>query len=207
VLDKENWLVTKIDAIIGTNPRYPYLIKPAFTFGAIARDGVEAKTYPRHGFTSDVTGNIVQWVYGSEMSTIHVYYCTDFYRITYPRDPTFSKEAAQMNDAFGAILAALPSSDEPTDYVKIKDGMYLLSLTEANSEKILGPKMGFRSDTLCFLNNFKRGYNVGRGFGTQTSPDGEDSPIHVMIGAYGTVLEPMDEALQKMLTDPNPFLV
>ena len=42
----------------------------------------------------------------------------------------------------------MPSSDEPANYVKIKDGMYLVSVTEQNLEKILGEKFGFRSDTL-----------------------------------------------------------
>ncbi|MDR1136382.1 MAG: MoaF N-terminal domain-containing protein [Clostridiales Family XIII bacterium] len=207
VIDKENWLVTKLTAAIGKNPRYPYLIKPEFVFGAIRRDGAEVKLYPRHGFTSDVMGNVVQWVYACELSTIHVYYCTDFYRITYPRDPTFSKEAEQTNDVFMAMLASLPSSDEPTHYVKIKDGMYLISLTESNCERLIGPQMGARSDTLCFLDNFKRGYNVGRGFGTMTPPAGGDVPIHCMIGAYGTIIEPMDEALKKMVTDPNPYII
>jgi hypothetical protein len=206
VIDKENMLVTRVIASIGKNPRWPYLMKTEFEFGAIRVDGAEVKPYPRHGYTSDLIGNIVQWTYGSELSTVHVYYCGNFYRITYPRVGVTSEAGAQMNETFAEILKALPSADEPTVYIKIKDGVYLTSLTEANGEKVMGAKMMFRSNTLCFLQNYKRCYDVGRGFGTSTLPDGTDTETHVMIGAYGRIIDATDEGLLKMLNDPNPYL-
>ncbi|MDR0905550.1 MAG: MoaF N-terminal domain-containing protein [Oscillospiraceae bacterium] len=206
VIDKENMLVTRLLSRIGTNPKYPYLMKTDYVFGAIREEGKEVGVYPRHGFTSDIIGNVVQWAYASEMATVHVYYCTDFYRITYPRDPSFSEEAKKMNDMFATILKDIPSSDEPTKYIKIKEGMYLFSLTEANGEKLLGANMGFRSNTMCFLQNFKRVYQMGRTFGTSTTPNG-DTKTHAMIGAYGKIVEERDDALNKMLSDPNPYLI
>jgi hypothetical protein len=206
VIDRENMLVTRIISVIGKNPKWPYLIKPAYEFGAIRADGGEVPVYPRHGYTSDMVGNVVQWTYGGEMATVHVYYCSDFYRITYPKAlKTFSGGTTPGN-TFSDIVKELPSSDEPTAYIKIKDGLYLFSLTESNAEKVLKGKMGFRSNTMCFLHNYKHCYAVGRTFGTITRPDGTDYALHKPIGCYAKILESTDELLQQMLHDPNPFL-
>jgi hypothetical protein len=208
VIDRENNLVTRLISKIGTNPKLPYLMDTQYTFGAIRIGDEEIKSYPRHGFSSDLIGTTVQWAYGAEMATVHVYYCTDFYRITYPRDPAFSAEAEKMNDMFTNILKDLPSSDEPTKYIKIKEGLYLFSLTEANGERVLGAKMGFRSNTMCFLQNYRHVYQVGRAFGTSTPPEGDDVLTHFVFGSYGKLVPAEnDEGLQKMLNDPNPYLL
>jgi len=199
VIDLENYLVTRIVAVVGENPRYPFLITPRYTFGAIKRDGEEIKPYPRHGFTDDIIGNVVQWQYGSEMATVHVYYCSDYYRITYPPE----KASSQV---FNEGLAKLPSSDEPTAYIKIKEGIYLFSLTEANMEKVVGSAMPFRSNTMAFLQNYKRVYQIGRAFGT-TEFDGKLNELHIPFGAYGKIIGAKEDYLQKMLTDPNPYIV
>ena len=206
VIDLENMLVTRIVSSIGANPRWPYLTKTEFEFGAISNGG-EFRSYPRHGFTSDMIGNVAQWAYGSEMSTVHVYYCGNFYRLTHPRDRVPSKVEAKENYAFADMQNSLPSTDEPTVYIKIKEGMYLISLTEINCEKLLGAKIGFRSNTLCFLQNYKHCSVVGRAFGTTTLPDGTDSDTNTLIGAYGRLIDAADEDIKRMLTDPNPFLV
>jgi hypothetical protein len=198
VIDLENWLVTRITARVGENKRFPYLITPKYEFGAIRRDGYEL-TFKRHGYTSDVIGNIVQWNYGA-METVHIYYCADFYRITYPPE----KEGSQM---FNEALAKLPSSDEPTVHIKIKDGVYLFSLTEANMERIIGSGMPFRSNTMCFIQDYRNVYQIGRGFGTMTV-EGEDRALHLLFGAFGKILDPDEtpDYIKKLLTDQNPYL-
>lgn len=194
VIDLENWLVTRILSKVGENPRYPYLITPHYEFGMIKRDGVEYVSYPRHGFTSDLEGTVVQWNYG-QMETVHVYYCTNFYRITYVPEKAANREInTAMND--------MPSSDEPTAYIKIKKGMYLFSLTEANLEKLKGAEFGFRSNTMCMLQNYKRVYQIGRTFGTMTDPEGNDRYLHLMFGAFGQLRE-ID---RHFLEDPNPYI-
>jgi len=199
-IDLENRLVTRVLSVVGENPKFEYLITPKYEFGAIKHEGAEVKSYPRHGFTSDLVGNIVQWRYGSEMETVHVYYCTDFYRITYPSEKAASQE-------FNETLAKLPSSDEPTAYIKIKDGMYLFSLTEANAEKVLKGEFTFRSNTMVFLQNYKRVFLIGRAFGTVVA-DGNTTLLHTPFSAYGRVLDPAeDERLAQMLTAPNPYIV
>ncbi|NLL40028.1 MAG: hypothetical protein GX254_10650 [Clostridiales bacterium] len=202
IIDKEQMLVTFLRCTLGENPYWPYLIESHFTFGYIKEEGKEHTDLRRHGFTDDVAGTGVKWVYGHELATVHVYYSTNWYRITYPKDAVRSEEATETNKMFNEMMKALPGSDEPAYYVKIKEGMYLVSVTEQNMEKILGDKVGFRSDTLCFLDNWNRMYSVGRGFGTSTMGE-KESEIFVMIGKYG-VPEEVDE---HFFTNPNPYLV
>ena len=201
VIDLENQLVTRIHAVIGDHPKFEYLITPKYEFGAIKNENGESPIYPRHGYTEDMVGNIVQWFYGSEMTTVHVYYCTDFYRITYPPEKAASR-------VFNETLAKLPSSDEPTAYIKIKEGMYLFSLTESNAEKLIGDTgaFPFRSNTMCMLQNYNRVYLVGRAFGT-TMFDGNTNPLHISFSAFGRILQPTEEYILKLLTDPNPYIV
>ena len=176
-------------------------------FGAIRQEGKEFKSYPRHTLTSDMIGNVVEWAYGSEMSTTHVYHDANFYRLTFARSREDSVEDAREAYAFNNMANNLPSSDEPTDYIKIKDGMYLVSLAEKNCEKLLGPAVGFRSNTLCFLQNYKNGgYVAGRAFGTSTTDRG-DIDTNIVIGAYGYFIGAEDEDLKSLLKDPNPFTV
>jgi len=199
VIDMENMLVTRIIARIGQNPRYPYLVDTEFCFGAIRREGAEL-TFKRHGFTSDMIGTAVQWTYSSGLTTVHVYYCANFYRLTSPQGGVTKETEADW--AFTEMMKAVPSTDEPTFYIKIKDGMYLVSLTEQNNEKLTQGRFRFRSNTLCFLQNYKRLYQVGRAFGTSTTPEG-DINTNIMIGAYGKFVE-VDPSF---FTDPNPYLV
>ncbi|MDR2502577.1 MAG: MoaF N-terminal domain-containing protein [Oscillospiraceae bacterium] len=199
VIDLENRLVTKVTARVGENKRYPYLITPRYEFGAIRREGEELP-FRRHGYTSDAIGNIIQWNYGS-METVHIYYCADFYRITYPPQD----EGFQM---FNEAMSKLPSPDEPTVHIKIKEGVYLFSLTEANMERVLGAEMPFRSNTMCFIQDYRSVRQIGRGFGTLTF-EAEPQPLHLLFGAVGKILEPdsAPEYIKKLLSDPNPFLV
>lgn len=202
IIDMEQGLVTFLRCPMGENRYWPYIIESHFTFGYIREEDKEHTDLKRHGFTDDVAGTSVKWTYGHAAATVHVYYSSNWYRITFPKDDTASKEALAMNEMFNEMMKKLPGSDEPAFYVKIKEGIYLVSITEQNMEKILGDKVGFRSDTLCFLDNWNRLYSVGRGFGTMTT-DGKDREIFVMIGKYGSPVD-VDEHL---FTDPNPYLV
>lgn len=208
VIDRENSLVTRLISKVGTNPKYPYLMKTEYEFGAIRRGGAEVPLYPRHGFSDDVMGNLVEWTYTSEGASLHVYYCANSYRISYSRDPVYHAMAERMSAMLNSAEKKLPSTDEPCTYIKIKEGLYLYTLTEANGEKILGAEMGgFRSNTMSFLHNFKTMRTFGRSFGTSTPPEGGEIHRHLMYTAYGKLIDPeIDESLKKMLTDPNPFI-
>ena len=196
VIDMEQGLVTFLRCSVGENPYYPYLIDSHWGFGYIKVEGEEHTDLRRHGFTDDVMGTGVRWVYGHNMSTTHVYHNSNWYRIQY---------VARQSGPSGisSMMSSLPGSDEPADYVKIKEGMYIVSATEQNMEKILGAKMGFRSDTLLFLDNWNRMYSVGRGYGTMTREGSPDGEIFCMIGKYASKPEIEDH----MFTDPNPYQV
>ena len=211
VIDREQHLVTRLISKIGTNPKLPYLMKTDYEFGLIRQAGVAANLYPRHGFSSDVTGTVVQWAYGSEMCTIHLYYCEDFYRITYPRDPSYSAAANRMMEMFSRNVDRLPNSAEPSTYIKIKEGLYLFTLTESYSERLRESrqaKMIFRSNTMSFLHNFKSMRTYGRSFGTSTPPDADEVLTHRLFSAYGKLVDPAGDAdLMRMLTEPNGYLI
>ncbi len=196
VIDKEQGLVTFLRCSVGENPYYPYLIESHWGFGYIQEEGKEHTDLRRHGFTDDVAGTGVRWVYGHTMSTTHVYHNSNWYRIQYVKQQAGTSSISGM-------MGSLPGSDEPADYVKIKEGMYIVSATEQNMEKILGAKMGFRSDTLLFLDNWNRMYSVGRGYGTMTREGHPDGEIFCMIGKYASQPD-IDE---HMFTDENPYLV
>jgi hypothetical protein len=206
VIDKEQMLVTFLRCSMGENPYYPYLIESHWGFGYIKEEGKEHTDRRRHGYTTDPVGTSVKWTYGHELATVHVYYDAHWYRIGYPKSAQKPKKdeegGTSFNDSMSNMMKALPGSDEPCYYIKIKEGMYLESATEQNMEKILGDKIGFRSDTLCFLDNWNRMYSIGRGFGTSTM-GGQDSEIFVMIGKYASP----EEVDEHFFTDPNPYRV
>ena len=93
VIDRDQGLVTFLRCSLGENPLYPYLINSHFSFGVITEEEKEHPDRRRHGFTDDVTGTGVKWVYGHKMATVHVYYNTNWYRIGYPKDRKEEKEA------------------------------------------------------------------------------------------------------------------
>ena len=205
VIDKESMLVTRVVATVGKNKRWPYLISTDIVFGAIWQEGVEFEPFPRHSFTSDMIGTVVEWAYGSELSTTHIYFDAHFYRITYTRSRVESLEQAREEYAFNN-MANLPSSDEPTEYIRIKEGVYFVIMTERNCEKVLGPQVPWRSNTHGFLQNYNSGgYVVARAFGTSTI-DGVDRATNIIDGAYGYFIGPADDELKAKLTDINPFI-
>ncbi len=202
VIDLEQELVTFLRCSLGEHALDPYMIESHFGFGYIAVDGTEHTDIRRHGFTNDVTGTCVKWTYGHSLATIHVYHDPYWYRIGYLKNESESKELPDSTKRFRAMMKKMPSSDEPARYVKIKEGIYLVSIIEQNLEKILGDEFGFRSNTLCFLDNWNRMYSVGRGYGTATTK-GEDAEIFVIIGKYGAPTEVDD----RFFNDPVPYLV
>ena len=197
IIDLENMLVTRLIVRNGDNKRYPFINNTYFEFGAIRKEDGSLE-FKRHSFTDDMVGTCVQWNYGP-FSTVHAYYCTNFYRITYPRDGSADQRTIE---AMNAMVNQLPSPDEPAQYIRIKENMYLLNITEMNMEKVLGEKGGFRSDAMCFLQNYDRMYQVGRAFG-KTTRDGVSTDLRMTFGAYGKFTELPDD----FVYSPNPFIV
>ena len=200
VIDLENMLVTRAISRMGLNPKDPYIVKTEFEFGAIDQEDLPLPI-KRHGFTSDLIGTVVEWTYGAQLTCVHAYYCADYYRITYPRSKYIPDETMRENWPFNSFMSLLPSTDEPARYIKIKDGIYLFSLTELNQHRLIKDQVPFRSMNMLFLQNYKKLVQVGRSFGTMVE-NGLDKRVHINFAAYGRHTE-VDE---EFLNQPNPFL-
>ncbi len=194
VIDLEQRLVTKVICSIGDNPRFPYLVKSEYDFGAIETEGHEL-TFIRHCFTTDMVGTRVEWHWNTSMRTHHNYFSAAFYRLTWPED-------SSSEDEIGEPFQFLPSHDEVSRYIKIKDKMYLYCLTEELQERVLNGKCPFRSNNMIFLQNYERMRHVGRTFGS-IEIKGKVVPCRTLFGAFGNPLE----LPEKELTAYNAFTV
>ena len=93
---------------------------------------------------------------------------------------TFSDVDVTFSDKVWVLLreqTKVTVHEDPSDYVKIKDGLYVFSLIE---------EMGARSErkkgnNLLFLMNLKRMYDVGRSYGHNDVGEEEN----YTYGAYG----------------------
>ena len=174
ILDMEQSLVTQNYCTVGQNPRYPKMPKTNILFGAIRR---EDGTIPRirHGYTDDLVGRSICWRYGT-LAVVHVYCSSHYYRLTMPKEAL--EGLKERNPEIYEHIIDLSKSiyEEPCDYIKIKDGMYVFSMTEemANRDRNEG-------NNLFFLMNLDRMYDVGRSFGHNEKEEGEN----YTYGAYG----------------------
>jgi hypothetical protein len=176
VLDTEQSLVTANFCVMGLNPRYPKLPKSHIVFGAIRRpDG----TLPaiRHGYTRDLVGRSVHWIYGNRQEMIHIYSSERYYRLKLPES---SRKLLMQTKP--QMLAERDRHDaerlyeEQCDYIKIKDNMYVVSV----DEYLICTERG-SGNNLCFCIDLNRMYNVGRSFGH----GGDGKPENYIYGAIG----------------------
>ena len=176
VLDLREDLVTMAVAGLGNNPKYPRMPSLDFVFGAIRRaDG----TVPgiRHGYTPDLTGRAIDWNYGT-FDVVHVYASERYYRVAFT--PERLRRMAERMKAEGREPpkrgAPRGVYEDYAAYVKIRDGLYLVSLLET-----LLCKMRGHGNSLLFLMDLEDMHDVGRSFGTNDR--GEDE--NYVFGAFG----------------------
>ena len=185
VIDLDQRLVTRVYCHIGYNARLPYLIKSNYDFGAIVVEGKETP-FKRHCYSSELIGTTVEWHWNYEMWTHHKYYDSDYYTLTWPDD-----SAAVQN--LGGPFEMLPSHDDVTKVIKIKDTMYLFCLTEELMERVLqGPV--FRCNNMIFLQNYDRMYHAGRTFGSVQAGD-KIVPCRTLFGSFGNPIKLPDSVL------------
>ena len=179
ILDLEQSLVTANYCTVGENPRYPKLPKTNIVFGAIRKEDGSVPTI-RHGYTADLVGHSICWRYGT-LAVIHVYSSERYYRLTMPEDML---EILREKDP--VAYENLQNKDEnylyeePCDYIKIKDGIYVFSMTEAMANRDRN-----EGNNLFFLMNLNRMYDVGRSFGHNEKEEGEN----YTYGAFGAYCE------------------
>lgn len=194
VLDLDNALVTCLVARQGENPRYPFLITNRVVFGAL-RLPDRPLPLKRHGYTRDMVGTAVEWVYSPDFRIIHVYCNERYYRVAMPQD--MSQRNREDNAAMAEAFRGYPDPTEPALYIRIKEGMYLFSFIEQRLETMTGPTT--RGNNLAFLMNFRRMYDVGRSFGANA----RQLPENYLFGAYGRFVE-VDP---KLMSYESPYFV
>lgn len=194
VLDFAQRLVTRLICKKGVNPKDWHFISKDYAFGAVYVPGYRLP-YKRHCFTAVHMGTTVKWQWSPLLYTKHAYLESDYYRITWD-------DGSEASDDFDETGVILPSTDEVARYVKIKDRMILLSLTEEIAERLEGERQMFRCDNLTLLQNYDRMYQVGRGYGNVIFR-GKLSHVHIPIAAYGSPIE----LPASFLEAENPFTV
>ena len=181
VLDTRESLVTAAFATLGRNPKFPRMPHVDIVFGALRRpDG----TIPhiRHGYTADMAGTSIDWNYGS-FNIAHVYQSERYYRVAFT--PRALERIRRNNPQMTAGSDTLPKEayEDYAAYVKIRDGLYAVSLLETNLCRMNG-----HGNSLFFLMNLKEMHDVGRSFGT--NGDGEDE--NYTFGAFGAWFDAKD---------------
>jgi hypothetical protein len=187
ILDMEQSLVTVVYVRVGTNPKLPKLPETEIIFGAIRREDGTIPTI-RHGYTTDMIGTAIHWRYGT-LQVVHVYSSERYYRLTIPKEEierrrAMAPEGERMEDFFNKERVY----EEPSDYIKIKDGIYVFSMTESMMCRERG-----QGNNLLFLMNLNRMYDVGRSFGH----NGEGQPENYTYGAYGEYYDASDLLAKK----------
>jgi hypothetical protein len=188
-IDFENMLVTCIKAWHDEEGPNAYLTETQVIFGAIARaDG--SVSSQRHSYTDDLAGKAIRWTYGPDFSILH----------TYPNERQCSVHLVNHEDYVNEpIVKAIidPKGQIPwtydladtTDWIKLKEGIYMLTMVEACYPQILNYP---RLNCLSFCFNLKRMHNFGRYFGYNEKYEREN----YMYSAYGKYMnmEPLDPA-------------
>ncbi|MBQ6383387.1 MAG: MoaF N-terminal domain-containing protein [Clostridia bacterium] len=191
VLDTGDRLVTMVETVVGYHPKFPYMVDSQFTFGAL-----EVPGYPlperRHKYTADLLGKRIHWHYGPDMEIIHVYYATDYIRVTMPEKTGWGDRDRKSWDE----LVEREPYDEPAHYIKIKPGLYLVSCQEKNMAC-----RGWTGNSLLFLIDTRRVHDVGRSFGHAGSETGKIHPENYIFGAFGEFV-PSDGVLE---SQPNLY--
>ena len=191
ILDDENALVTVIEGRQGMNPKFPYLVEIHAHFGAVQIPG-QPLNEKRHGYTTDLVGRAVLWTYSPDFRVVHVYSSERYYNVTMPmpdHEPT--PEERESAKAMGESFRGYKDPTEPALYIRIKEGIYVFAFAEQNLEKFTGPTT--RGNSLAFLMNLRRMYDVGRSFGTNA----QQLPENYCFGAYGAEI-PFPERFRNM---------
>ncbi|MDR1913603.1 MAG: NAD(P)H-binding protein [Clostridiales bacterium] len=178
VVDLEQRLVTYARSTTNFNDKYPYLVKTEFDFGALEITGYQLP-FIRHGYTSDLVGKRILWHYAPRWEIIHVYYSPYYMRGTFPPGSPALLGMTPPTPEEAANFEKYPY-DEPTSYIKIKDGIYLVSCIEQNMSR-----RGATGNSLLFLMDVKRLHDVGRSFGHAGQKEGNVHGENYLFSAYG----------------------
>lgn len=173
VLDLEQRLVTLAVANMGQDPKFPKMPAIRFVFGGILNEKGEAPTV-RHGYTPDLVGRAINWNYGT-FDVVHVYSSERYYRVAFS-EKRLARLKARMEAEGIKPDARRGAYEDYAAYIKIKDGLYLVSLLETQLCRSRG-----HGNSLLFLMNLNVMHDVGRSFGTNDQGQNEN----YVFGAFG----------------------
>ncbi|MDR1913600.1 MAG: molybdenum cofactor biosynthesis F family protein [Clostridiales bacterium] len=176
IIDLASRLVTMVKTITNFHKKYIYLCEAEFFFGYVDIPGQQVPA-ERHAYTKDLVGKRIHWHYNPSLEIIHVYYCENYCRVTFPPNTGWGDATPEE---FNALLEREPY-DEKASYIKIRDGLYLVSVLEQNMAK-----RGMTGNSLLFLIDTKRVHDVGRSFGHAGLQEGKVRPENYIFGAYGS---------------------
>lgn len=196
VIDEENSLVTMCISRQGIHPLRPRLAEVEYIFGAIR---VPGRPLPekRHSFTRDLVGKKIVWHYANGFINTHIYQSERYYRIVPLTDTRTPEEVERDNREIE--LGLRPKEmlyEEPARFIRIKDGMYLISFVEDNMNRV-DPGRG--GNNMIVLENLKGGVDCGRTF----SVNRQGRLEHGFFRAYG---EPVEEDFP-IENEPTPYRV
>jgi hypothetical protein len=125
-------LISRLD-----NEKYTRELTQEWLFGIIETAGV-VPSAERHGFTEELAGKSFTWTYSDEIASQHIYSTSESY-----------SWSIMMNGEPGMMWSS------PCKYVKIRDGVYMMSWIEHRSAGTQG----------TFLFNTKTMHDCGTCFG------------------------------------------
>ena len=185
VLDTAERLVTVVTTITGYHPKFPYMVDSKFAFGAVDVPG-QPLPKRRHKYTADLLGKRIHWHYSPGVEIVHVYYATDYMRVTMPENIGWGDRDRKSWDE----LIEREPYDEPAHFIKIKPGLYLVSCQEKNMAC-----RGWTGNSMIFLIDTQRVHDVGRSFGHAGLEVGKVHPENYLFGAFGEFV-PSDGVLE-----------
>jgi len=118
-LDLKNGQVTLIRSVFD-NEKNPIVPNQYWLFGIIRTEGI-TPTNERHHFTDELLGHSYTWEYSDEVASQHYYTSTESFAY-----------AIFQNSEVG-VMGSFPAK-----YVKIRDGVYMMSWIEMRSQGIEG---------------------------------------------------------------------
>ena len=154
ILDEENGLVTRVLTTFGKLTARPSLAQTQYTFGAVKRDG-QLLPWKRHCETTELSGKKIAWTYSNGFVNAHIYL-----------DHFCRAQALQRPEGSTSPLIDDPIYEEPARFIKIRDQLYLMGVTEDHINR-RDPAAG--GNNLLLLMDTETMKDIGRNF--RRTPD------------------------------------
>lgn len=181
-LDLDSGLVTCVHASMeGRSGDSALFVKTEVIFGAVAaEDG--SVGYRRHRFSADLVGRAIEWTYAPNFKIIHTYPSERYYRpiLVYYHDDR-NEPVIRAMETPNPVLPWPVERESPTDWVKIREGIYLLNIIEISHPELLEEP---KKNCLTFVFDLKRMRNFGRAFGYTEGDHARENYVFTAFGRF-----------------------